>query len=294
MAWRLLRPTVSAVRAWVNGQLLADAHQPVVQVSDHGFTVGDGVFEAVKVVDGRPFALDRHLARLLSSTAGMGLPLPDEDAVRRGVDAVLAAEHLTLGRLRITVTGGPAPLGSGRGDAAPTIAVVAAPMPPAASSARVATVPWPRNERGALAGLKTTSYGENVVALAEARRRGADEAVFANLAGHLCEGTGSNVFYAVGGELRTPTLASGCLAGVTRALVLEWVGAREVDEPIEVLLQADEVFLASTTRDVQPVSHWDERDLGEPGPLTRAAARVWREREAEVLRSRGPDAGPSR
>ncbi|WP_068111168.1 aminotransferase class IV [Nocardioides dokdonensis] len=282
------------MRAWVNGQLLADAHQPVVQVSDHGFTVGDGVFEAVKVVDGRPFALDRHLARLLSSTAGMGLPLPDEDAVRRGVDAVLAAEHLTLGRLRITVTGGPAPLGSGRGDAAPTIAVVAAPMPPAASSARVATVPWPRNERGALAGLKTTSYGENVVALAEARRRGADEAVFANLAGHLCEGTGSNVFYAVGGELRTPTLASGCLAGVTRALVLEWVGAREVDEPIEVLLQADEVFLASTTRDVQPVSHWDERDLGEPGPLTRAAARVWREREAEVLRSRGPDAGPSR
>ena len=157
------------------------------------------------------------------------------------------------------------------------------PLEPAAPAARVATVPWPRNERGALAGLKTTSYAENVVALAEARRRGADEAVFANLAGHLCEGTGSNIFYAVDGELRTPTLASGCLAGVTRRLLVEWVGAREVDEPIEVVAHADEVFLASTTRDVQPVSHWDERDLGEPGPLTRAAAQTWRRREPELL-----------
>ena len=228
-------PRVSAVHAWVNGHLLADPRQPVIEVSDHGLTVGDGVFEAIKVVDGLPFALDLHLARLRTSALGLGLPAPDDDAVRRGVAAVLEADPLPLGRLRITVTGGPGPLGSGRGDAAPTIVVVAVPLEPAAPAARVATVAWPRNERGALAGLKTTSYAENVVALAEARRRGADEAVFANLAGHLCEGTGSNVFYAVDGELRTPTLASGCLAGVTRRLLVEWVGAREVDEPIEVV-----------------------------------------------------------
>lgn len=271
------------MHAWVNGHLLADPRQPVIEVSDHGLTVGDGVFEAIKVVDGLPFALDLHLARLRTSALGLGLPAPDDDAVRRGVVAVLEADPLPLGRLRITVTGGPGPLGSGRGDAEPTIVVVAVPLQPAAPAARVATVPWPRNERGALAGLKTTSYAENVVALAEARRRGADEAVFANLAGHLCEGTGSNVFYAVDGELRTPTLASGCLAGVTRRLLVEWVGAREVDEPIEVVAHADEVFLASTTRDVQPVSHWDERDLGEPGPLTRAAAQTWRRREPELL-----------
>ena len=106
-------------------------------------------------------------------------------------------------------------------------------------------MPWPRNERGALAGLKTTSYAENVVALAYAQERGAGEAVFANLAGHLCEGTGSNVFYVVDGELRTPTLASGCLAGISRALLLEWYGGREVDEPVEVLDEADEIFLVS-------------------------------------------------
>ena len=85
------------------------------------------------------------------------------------------------------------------------------------------------------------------------REHGATEAIFANLAGHLCEGTGSNVGYVVDGEVRTPTLAAGCLAGVTRALLLEWADVREVDEPIEVLDSADEIFLLSTTRDVQGV-----------------------------------------
>ena len=182
------------------------------------------------------------------------------------------------------MTGGPAPLGSGRGDHPPTLIVVAAPMDPAPAAARVATVPWPRNERGALAGLKTTSYAENVVALAEARRRGAGEAVFANLAGPSVRGHRQPMSSTSStGELRTPTLASGCLAGVTRALVLEWYGGREVDEPIEVLEEASEIFLASTTRDVQPVSHWNDRELPVPGPVTQEAMHAWRGREPELL-----------
>jgi len=83
------------------------------------------------------------------------------------------------------------------------------------------------------------------------------------------------VFYVVDGELRTPTLRSGCLAGVTRGLVLEWCGGVEVDEPIEVLSRASEVFLASTTRDVQPVSQWDDLVFDVPGPLTKAAQEAW-------------------
>ena len=269
------------MHAWVNGRLLDDPATPALTVSDHGFTVGDGVFEAVKVVDGEPFALTRHLARMARSTAGLGLPeLPDAD-VRRGIEAVLAAEHLPLGRLRITYTGGVAPLGSGRGEHPPTLVVVADTLQPAAPTATLATVPWPRNERGALAGLKTTSYAENVVALAHARERGASEAVFANLAGQLCEGTGSNVFYVVDGELRTPTLSSGCLAGISRALVLEWYGGREVDAPIDVLQEADEIFLVSTTRDVQPVSRCDERVLADRGPVTEECRAVWRTREKQ-------------
>lgn len=271
------------MHAWIDGELLADPTAPAVTVTDHGLTVGDAVFEAVKIVDGKPFALTRHLERLERSAQGLGLAGVDLAVVRDGVAAVLGQEHLPLGRLRITVTGGPAPLGSGRGSGGPTVIVVAAPMDAAAASTAVVTVPWPRNERSPLAGLKTTSYAENVIALAAAHERDASEAVFANLAGNLCEGTGSNVFYVVDGELRTPTLASGCLAGVTRALILEWHGGREVDEPIEVVRSASEVFLASTTRDVQAVSHWDDVELPAPGPVTREAAATWRRREPELL-----------
>src|SRR3954468_10564538 len=269
------------MRTWVNGRLLSDPEAPVVGASDHGLTVGDGVFEVLKVVDGRTFALDLHLARLERSARGLGLPDVDLEQVRRGIEVVLDEEQLTLGRVRVTYTGGPSPLGSERGARPPSLVVVAAPMTPWPDSTAVATVPWPRNERGALAGLKTTSYGENVRALAEARKRGAGEAVFANLQGHLCEGTGTNVFYVVDGELRTPTLASGCLSGITRGLIVEWCGAREVDEPVEVLRTADEVFLASTTRDVQAVTRCDDRDLVGPGPVTAECQKVWAAREAE-------------
>jgi branched-chain amino acid aminotransferase len=129
--------------------------------------------------------------------------------------------------------------------------------------------------------VKSTSYAENVIALAEAAKNGASEAVFANLAGHLCEGTGSNLGYVVEGEVRTPTLASGCLAGITRALLLEWYDVREIDEPVEVLGSADEIFLLSTTRDVQPVHRCDDRELEAPGPVTRRLVELWTSKEAQ-------------
>src|SRR3954454_4568516 len=272
------------MRTWVNGTLLTDPDGPAVAARAHGLTVGDGVFEVVKVVDGRLFALEPHLERLVRSARGLGLAEPDLDAVRRGLTEVLDAEPLSLGRVRVTWTGGLAPLGSERGDAQGSLVVSAAPMDPWPDSAAVATVPWPRNERGALSGLKTTSYGENVRALDYAHQRGASEAVFANLRGQLCEGTGTNVFYVVDGELRTPTLAGGCLAGITRALVLEWCGAVETDEPIEVLTDAaTEAFLTSTTRDVQGIHRWDDRDLPALGPVTSEVRKVWNEREADLL-----------
>jgi branched-chain amino acid aminotransferase len=146
----------------------------------------------------------------------------------------------------------------------------------------VVTVPWTRNERGALAGLKTTSYGENVVALARAREQGATEALFANTQGRLCEGTGSNVFVVLGGRLLTPPLSSGCLAGITRELVLEWSGAEEADLPLGALAEAEEVFLTSSTRDIQAVQRVDGGDLpAAPGPVTAMAQRIFAERSAE-------------
>ena len=272
------------MRAWLNGDLMTDPTQGAVAVTDHGFTVGDGVFEAVKTLGGRPFALTRHLTRLERSAAGLGLPAPDLDDVRRGVEAVVSGQDDPIGRLRITYTAGPHPMGSGRGGGPPTLVVAYSAIDVAAGSASVVTVPWTRNENGATAGLKTTSYADNVIALAHAAEHGGSEAIFANTAGNLCEGTGTNVFYVLDGELRTPSLAAGCLAGVTRALVIDWCGAREVDEPLaDVVAGASEAFLASTTRDVQAISRWDGRDLPTPGPVTERCAQTWADREAETL-----------
>ncbi|MEU0085363.1 aminodeoxychorismate lyase [Streptomyces sp. NPDC006274] len=268
------------MKVWVGGALseLEDAR---VSVLDHGMTVGDGIFETVKAVHGRPFALTRHLERLARSAEGLGLPEPDLDEVRRACAAVLAANPMPLGRLRITYTGGLSPLGSDRGADGPTLIVAIGETARRPDTTSVVTVPWTRNERGALTGLKTTSYAENVVALARAHRHGASEALFANTVGQLCEGTGSNVFVVLDGELHTPPLASGCLAGITRALTVEWTGAKETDLPLEVLDSAEEIFLTSTLRDVQAVVRLDGRGTGEgPGPVTTKAMRVFEERAA--------------
>src|SRR3954447_4497375 len=128
---------------WVNGTLLTDPDAPAVPARDHGLTVGDGVFEVIKVVEGRLFALQPHLERLVRSARGLGLPEPELDDVRRGVAEVLAGEPLTLGRVRVTWTGGLAPLGSERGTGSGSLVVASAPMDPWPDSTAIATVPWP-------------------------------------------------------------------------------------------------------------------------------------------------------
>ncbi|WP_333771065.1 aminotransferase class IV [Streptomyces sp. IBSBF 2435] len=268
------------MKIWVDG-VLRDSEDATVSVLDHGLTVGDGVFETLKTTDGRAFALTRHLRRLTRSALGLGLPEPDQDEVARACAAVLAANPLPHGRLRITYTGGLSPLGSDRGDAGPTLVAAIGTADVSPGPGAIVTVPWTRNERGALTGLKTTSYGENVVALARAREQGAGEAIFANTTGRLCEGTGSNIFVVLGGRLFTPPLSSGCLAGITRELVIEWAGAHEEDLPFEALAEAEEIFLTSSLRDVQAVNRVDARELpGAPGPVTAKAAAVFAERAA--------------
>lgn len=258
---------------WLNGRLVPP-EEALVSVFDHGFTVGDGVFETLKVIGGRPFAVRRHLERLARSASGLGVPVPLTDArLRAVIDEVVAAAGLDLARLRITLTAGVTPLGSGRAEGRPTLVVVAGPLAPWPAETAAVTVPWPRNERSPLAGVKATSYAENVIALAEAHKVGASEAIVPNTVGNLCEGTGTNVFAVIGGELVTPPLLAGCLAGVTRALVLDLLpDADEADVPMTALAGADEVLLTSTTRDVQPLRLLDGRPLpGVDGPWAQRA-----------------------
>lgn len=290
---------------WVGDGLVA-ADLASVSVFDHALTTGDGVFETLRVRDGTPFALRRHLERLASSAARLGLEVPDPAVLAEAVAATVAANARAGSpgagaapkepgagagpvrggggaRLRITLTGGPAPPGSGRSpQSRPTLIVTMAPLEPWPATAAVAVVPWPRNERGALAGAKTVSYAENVVALGWAGERGAAEGIFANLAGNLCEGTGSNVFLVHGGRLLTPPLSSGCLAGVTRALVLEraapaaGVDVGEADVAVRALGEAEEAFLTSSTREIQAIGTVDGCPLpSAPGPVTEAVSRAF-------------------
>jgi branched-chain amino acid aminotransferase len=260
------------VRIWVDGGL-RDVSDATVSVFDHGLTVGDGVFETLKTVGRAPFAARRHLARLRRSAAALGIDVGhDDECLLAAMACVVASTDWPEARVRVTVTGGRSPLSSVRGDGPALVVIAAAPLAPREPDVAVAVVPWRRNEHGALAGVKSTSYAENVVALAYAHERGAGEAVFANTAGRLCEGTGSNVFVVVDGEVLTPPLSSGCLAGVTRDLVLETGAAREVDVDLTTFRDADEAFLTSTTRDVQPIRSIDGRPLPTVGgELTRRA-----------------------
>jgi len=261
---------------WVDGRLVS-RDELVLRPDDHAL-VGDGVFEAIKLIGGKPFALTRHLERLVASAVPLDLPV-DLAAVRAAVTEILTTEQAQVSPswLRVTVTGGSAAMGTGGIGTSPTIIAAIAPMAVWAPVSNVVIAPWTRNENGATAGLKTISYAENVIATRFAHRSHADDAIFANTKGMLCEGTGTNIFVAYEGQLCTPSTASGCLAGVTQRLLLDWMPEIAVrDVPIGVLATAEEAFLTSTSRDVHPIATVDGQKLAAaPGPLTRRAMEVW-------------------
>lgn len=286
-----------SAQVWVNGTMVAPG-APAISPFNHGFTVGDGVFETITVRGGQPFALTRHFARLRYDLERVGLaPIPD-DTLRGAIAQVMASEP-GLTRLRITVTAGEAPLGLGRGPGGPTV-VVAGAKGVQKVACTVVRVPWRRNERGPLAGVKTTSYGENVLMHRFATDRGGDEGILGNSLGDLCEGTHSNVFVERGGEVLTPPLASGCLPGISRGLALEWgVAARlpvRVAAPGELPLSVlDDVMrgeahlaVSSVSRGIQPVTAVDGVATT-PGPTLARLRSVFEERAAA-----DPDPAPPR
>lgn len=263
------------MKAWLDGQLV-DEEAAHVSAFDHGFLLGDGVFETLRVYAGEPFALDEHLARLRASAGVMGIPVPDD--LEAAAHEVLRANELGEARMRITLTSGGGPAGLARGAGSPTALVVTLPLTPWPPVSTAIVSRFRRDEHNPLAGVKTTSLAQSVIALAEARDAGADEALVLNVAGNLCEATTANVFLVKDEVAATPPLDAGCLAGITRAHVLE-LGAEERTISPDDLLQADEAFLTSSTREVQPLVAIDGRPVGtrEPGPVTRRLADAYSE-----------------
>lgn len=288
---------MQATHFWVNDKLVP-VTKAKVSVLDHGFTVADGVFETLLVLDGQVFARDLHLSRLGKSATGLGISLPDVTKLNSAIDQVLGAhKNMNFGRLRVTVTSGSGPLGSDRTNAEPTLVVSISAQDKWPDSTSVLLVPWTRNEDSPLAGLKTTSYAENAYALDAAKSRGFSEALFCDTSKRLSEGTGSNVFLVINDAVITPSDTSGLLRGVTRDLVIRWaresgieIAERDVS-PTE-LWDAQELFLTSSTRDVQPITQLASLDsalhLGshrtlEIGSVTLKLAEIFkRQRERNI------------
>lgn len=274
-------PSTVTNMVWMNGELI---NESAAQISpfDHGLLTGDGVFETLIAYQDRPFATSLHWARLRRSAAVFGLEVPSDEALNTACEEVIRANGISPARVRVTITGGRAPLGSEKGDSGQTVVVASGSLPGHGPLAEVFTVPYTRNENGATVGVKTISYGDNVIALAEAKSKGGSEAIFGNTLGHLCEGTGSNIFIVRNGRLITPTLASGCLAGCTRAIILnlckqEGIEVSEEDSPLSELVDADEAFLTSTLREVQAIATVDRMDLKTvDGEITQRLATAFR------------------
>ena len=180
-------------------------------------------------------------------------------------------------------TGGRGPLGSGAAYGPPTLVVAVRPAPELPPTTSIVTTPWTRNVEGALAGVKSTSYGENVLGLAYAAEHEATEGIFVNSDGNLCEGTGSNIFCVFEDEVITPPLSAGPLAGITREVLLEWCDIVEEDFTLATAAEADEVFITSSLRDVQGVTRWDAVEYPGVGPRTAEIAARFRARSTELV-----------
>ena len=239
-----------------------------IPVTDEGLTRGDGAFEVMRLYGGRPFALDDHYARLGRTSAGLRLPY-DAEALRAEVAALLEASGVIEALMRIVLTRG--------GRRVLTIE----PLPQHVAVARVATVTYSTTR--VLDGLKTLSYGANMLAGRLARERGFDEALFVTPHGRVLEGPTWSFFWVSEGRLYTPPLEDRILASITRAYVIEECEAEERVCTIGDIAGAEEAFIASTVREGVPIGVVDDIELpSAPGPVTREArsrllARIERE-----------------
>ncbi len=260
-----------------------------VSVYDRGFLYGDSVFETIRTYGGEPFALGEHLARLGRSAAKIGFDLPIALAdlaleVRRAVRAARNDESY----VRVTVTRGSGPLGLDPALArAPLRVILVEPLapPPAALYRDGVRAITTRVDRPADAapGAKIGNYLASLLALQNAKAQGAHEAILLDARGDVLEGATSNIFFVRDGALLTAPEDAGILAGITRAHVLEIAG--ELGVPVRLAtfaptLAAQEAFLTSSLREVVPLSHIDDRRIGEglPGPVTRALHAAFRRR----------------
>jgi branched-chain amino acid aminotransferase len=253
--------------------VVAPAEETRVPATDEGLLRGDGVFEVMRVYEGRPFALDEHLDRIERSAANLrlGYPVPRRE-IESEAPALLEERggRDFDGLLRIVLTRGGRRL------------LLTEPLPPSPERVRLGFVTYASTR--VLDGIKSLSYAGNMLASRLARERGFDEALLVTPHGRVLEAPTSSIFWAgQDGVLSTPPLEDHILASITRDHVMRLVEAREAPLTKEELLEADEAFLCSTVREVQPVVAVESREFAEVGERTREAAAALREHIAGAV-----------
>ena len=244
--------------ACVDGEILAAA-EARIPATDEGLLRGDGVFEVVRVYDGVPFALEDHLARLETSARNLRLGI-DVGAVRADIDRLLALARQEAGRevLRVVLTRAGRRL------------LLTEPLPDVPERVRLGTITYAPTR--VLDGVKSLSYGGNMLASRLAREQGYDEALLVTPHGRVLEAPTSTLFWVRAGEVLTPPLSDHVLASITRAVVLELAGGAERPCTLQDLRAADEAFLCSTLREVQPVASVDEHAFAPESPVAERLA----------------------
>lgn len=290
---------------YVNGRI-APAQDAVIPVYDHGFLYGEGIYETLRTYENVPFLYDAHLARLRASARHLHLDVPFSDEELRGriEETMAAAGEMAEAYIRVLLTRGVGELSyDERATPAPSLVIIVKPLdePPArihTEGIPVALVSILRNHPGSVNPIiKSNNLLNNALAMQEANRRGAEEALMCNYRGELSECSQANFFLVRNGVALTPRSEAGLLEGITRAFLFE-VG-REVG--IEVrgetlrpadLDTADEAFITSTTRELSPVTRIDDRPVGSgrPGPVTFALLDGYRRRARRITAEAGATA----
>ncbi len=274
---------------WMNGEFMR-ADEVRISPFDLGLTVGVGIFETMQAYDGRVFAYDRHHLRMeesIRAVAVHGALLPSMDLLKKAIKGVLDRNDLNVGRARVrmSLSGGVNPLSGGptAGSLIITAVSQAAPEP----LAKLDLVELPCNEFSDMVGVKSSSFADNIYAWRFGLSGGADEVVRLNTEDHLCECAMSNLFLVKGEVVMTPDYESGCLEGITRAIVFELCDqlgldcvACELD--LDELYAADELFITSSIREVQPAEMLGP-DADHPHPVTRMLAEAYSNRVRREL-----------
>lgn len=272
------------MKIYINGKFVSP-DKARVSVYDRGFLYGDSVFETLRVYEGKPFMLRKHLLRLFNSARAISLKLPwKEKTLISAMEQTLRRNHIQNALLRITVTRGagahglnPLPCKN------PSLLIIPVPMPhyPETFYTKGVSVITSRYKKSSVVGIpsfiKSGNYLLSVLAKGEAARLRAFDAVFMDEKNNITEATASNVFTVTRENiLMTPPVSSAILPGVTRNVILSaarkhGIKTREKNIPLRDVFKCREAFLANTSMEVMPVTRWDGRNIGagKPGPVTK-------------------------